>query len=78
MALYSMFAAGAALTTTFLAATPAHAYLDPGTGSMLVQGLLAAVAAVSVSMGLFWRRIRLFLGRLFGGGDNEGKGSDGT
>ena len=42
---------------------PAHAYLDPGTGSMLIQGLLAAIAAASVSIGIFWRRLRSFFGR---------------
>ncbi|MCD6297543.1 MAG: hypothetical protein J7M30_10350 [Deltaproteobacteria bacterium] len=44
----------------------AHAYIDPGTGSMLVQAALAAVAAASVSIGVFRRRIRSFFGRLFG------------
>ena len=31
----------------------AHAYLDPGTGSMLLQGLLAALAGLVVAMGSF-------------------------
>jgi len=44
----------------------AHAYIDPGTGSMLVQAALAAVAAASVSIGIFRRRIRSFSSRLFG------------
>lgn len=44
----------------------AHAYIDPGTGSMLVQAAIAAVAAVSVSIGVFRSRIRSFFGRLFG------------
>ena len=44
----------------------AHAYIDPGTGSMLVQAAIAAVAAASVSIGVFRRRLRSFLGRLFG------------
>jgi hypothetical protein len=41
----------------------AYAYIDPGTGSMMLQALLAVVAAVSVSIGIFWRRIRLFFNR---------------
>lgn len=48
-----------------------YAYIDPGTGSMLVQAVLAAIAAVSVSIGIFWRRIRSFLGRLFGRNKND-------
>ena len=30
---------------TVLYASPAHAYLDPGTGSIILQGLLAGIAA---------------------------------
>ena len=48
-----------------------YAYIDPGTGSMLVQAVLAAIAAVSVSIGIFWRRIRSFIDRLFGRNRND-------
>lgn len=37
--------------------TPAAAYLDPGTGSMLLQALLGGVAAVGVIAKLYWRRV---------------------
>ena len=48
----------------FLLSSPAWAYLDPGTGSMLVQGLVAALAVVSAAVAAFWTRIRqLFSGR---------------
>lgn len=53
----------------------AFAYLDPGTGSMMVQALLAVVAAVSVSIGIFWRRLRLFFSRIFGHKSSEGHDS---
>jgi hypothetical protein len=36
----------------------AHAYIDPGTGSMIVQTVIAAVAAVGVSLGIFRNRLR--------------------
>jgi len=43
---------------------PALAYLDPGTGSALIQGLIAAIAAIGVSIKLFWHRlVALFSGR---------------
>ena len=54
------------LYVLLLFANPAYAYIDPGTGSMLVQAVIAAVAAASVSIGIFWRRIRSFFGCLFG------------
>jgi hypothetical protein len=44
-----------------LASRPAYAYLDPGTGSILVQGLLAALAVGSAAVAAFWSRIRRFL-----------------
>ncbi len=57
----------ALLAGFILFADSAHAYLDPGTGSMIIQGVLAGIAAVSVSVGIFWTRIKLFFGRVFGG-----------
>lgn len=53
--------------TCFLAllvlATPSHAYLDPGTGSMILQGVIAAVAAASFTLKMYWYRIRGFFSR---------------
>ena len=55
----------------FILVNQSYAYIDPGTGSMLVQAVLAAIAAVSVSIGIFWHRIRSFLNRLFNRNRNE-------
>ncbi len=41
----------------------AHAYLDPGTGSILFQALVALIAGVSLTMKLYWRKIRALLRR---------------
>jgi hypothetical protein len=40
----------------------AYAYLDPGTGSALLQGVLAALAAIAVTAKLYWHRLLLFFG----------------
>lgn len=40
----------------------AHAYLDPGTGSAILQGLIAAIAAVGIVVKLYWHRILRLLG----------------
>jgi len=45
-----------------LVAEPAFAYLDPGTGSMLLQVILGGVAAVGVALKLFWHKIRVAVG----------------
>lgn len=50
----------------FVFVTHAYAYIDPGTGSMIIQGVLAAIAVCTVSIGISWRRLKGFFGRLFG------------
>jgi hypothetical protein len=35
-------------------ATPAYAYLDPGTGSLILQGLLAGMAMISFTFKMWW------------------------
>jgi hypothetical protein len=39
-------------------AQEAYAYLDPGTGSLILQSLFAAVAALGAVLSLFWGRLR--------------------
>ena len=38
----------------------AHAYLDPGTGSILVQSLLAGRAGAAAVISLYWQRVKRF------------------
>jgi hypothetical protein len=40
----------------------ALAYLDPGSGGLLLQGLVAGVASAAVMTKLYWRRVKRFLG----------------
>jgi hypothetical protein len=47
----------------------AHAYLDPGTGSILLQAIIGGVASGLFIMRMYWRKIKSFLG---GGPDDEG------
>ena len=42
--------------------TDAVAYLDPGTGSMLLQVILGGVAAVGVAIKLYWHKLRAAFG----------------
>ncbi len=41
---------------------PAHAYLDPGTGAMLLQIILGGIAGAAVAFRLYWHRFRAFIG----------------
>lgn len=45
-----------------MAERPAHAYLDPGSGSMLLQVLLGGFAGLAVIGKLYWRRLATLLG----------------
>ncbi len=38
------------------------AYIDPGTGSFLVQALVAAVAGIAVTTRMYWHKIKAFFG----------------
>jgi len=41
-----------------LAARPAYAYLDPASGSMMLQLVLGGLAGAAVTLKLFWRKLR--------------------
>ncbi len=43
--------------------TNTHPYLDPGTGSFLIQILIAAVLAAGVFVKVYWRKIKSFITR---------------
>ena len=55
----------------------AFAYIDPATGSMILQALFAAFAAVSLAVGAFWKQVRAFLGQMFGKKESKEVNSDG-
>ena len=38
----------------------AYAYLDPGTGSMLVQGLIGGIAAAISFLSIYWQKVKAF------------------
>ena len=42
---------------------PAQAYLDPGTGAMILQIVLGGIAGAAVVLRLYWSKIKDFLGR---------------
>ena len=46
----------------FLTVSSAHAYLDPGTGSIILQGIIAALAAGAVFVKIYWYKLLTLLG----------------
>ena len=48
---------------SLLSAHPVFAYIDPGTGSMIFQALIA----LFISVGIFFKQIKFKLQMMFGG-----------
>ena len=38
----------------------AHAYLDPGTGSIIITAIIAMLAAISIKISYFWHKFKSF------------------
>ena len=41
----------------------ALAYLDPGIGSMLLQGIIATIAATGLTLKIYWQKIKEFFNK---------------
>jgi hypothetical protein len=50
----------------FTSTMPAYAYLDPGTGSLIVQSLIGGIAAASTLAGVYLARAKNVWNRLLG------------
>ena len=46
----------------FFTVSSAHAYLDPGTGSIILQGIIAALAAGAGFIKIYWHKLLVLLG----------------
>jgi hypothetical protein len=46
-----------------LTIAPAHAYIDPGSGSLIFQVVVGGTMAVGLGLKIFWRRITSFFSR---------------
>jgi len=44
---------------------PAYAYLDPGSASLVVQGIIAAIAGAAGVAAMYWAKTKQFLRSLF-------------
>ena len=55
--------------------TRAHAYLDPGTGSYILQIVAAAIFGSLFFLKTFWRQIKEFVEKLLGKGKKSEKDS---
>ena len=49
----------------FLIVTNAYAYLDPGTGSFILQAIIGFLAALSAGVLYYWTKVKNFFLKLF-------------
>lgn len=47
---------------SFALVQPAYAYIDPGTGSAILQGILAGVVTLGVVLKLYWHKLLKLVG----------------
>jgi len=52
------------------------AYLDPGTGSIILQVVIGAAVGGLLAVGLFWHRVKTFFKNLFSRGEKHEKDKD--
>ena len=52
-----------AILLSVVAIEPAHAYIDPGSGSLIFQAVAASAMAIGLAVKVFWRRISTFFSR---------------
>tara|TARA_B100002051_G_scaffold207016_1_gene197981 strand:+ start:57 stop:287 length:231 start_codon:yes stop_codon:yes gene_type:complete len=57
----------------FLIVSNAYAYLDPGTGSFILQAIIGFLAAVSAGFLYYWTKVKNFFLKLFKKKDNDEK-----
>lgn len=47
-----------AIVMVVASATPSYAYLDPGTASIVLQSIVAALVAGTATVGIYWSRFK--------------------
>ena len=70
---WRLLAAGLCLGCIFLAQA-AFAYIDPGTGSYVLQIAIAFLVGLAFSVKIFWKKISAFFRKSFSG--KKAKGPD--
>ena len=58
--------AGLVAVASLMLTETAWAYLDPGTGSILLQGIIGGIAAGFVFLKMYWVKLVAFLSRVTG------------
>ena len=76
---YVSSAALIALLFFLLEPQPVQAYIDPGTGGLIIQGLIGLLAGALAMLGIFWKRVIFSIKKIFkrtGSASDEAEGAD--
>ena len=54
------------ITSILLILTPSYsfAYLDPGTGSMILQGILGGITVALVTAKIYWYKVKHYINKV--------------
>ena len=55
----------------FLLTSPVYAYLDPGTGNIIIQAILAFIATTITTLSFYCTKLKLFILKLFKKNKND-------
>lgn len=61
---------------TFDILSSAHPYLDPGSGSFILQLLLATLLGAGAMIGIYWKKVKAFFSRAKDRKEEEESGQD--
>jgi len=56
---------GLALLCVLVFPASANAYINPGTGSFIIQTIIAVIIGGSFTLKLYWKKVRTFITSLF-------------
>ena len=55
----------------FMFINSAYAYLDPGSASLIIQGILAGIVGGIATLGIYWFKFKQFFRKLFKNKNNN-------
>ena len=58
---------------SLLFSTNSYAYIDPGSGSIILQAIIAAFAGAGTAITIYQKKVKLFFSKIFKKKDNERK-----
>lgn len=66
MAIKSKLPLGGVFIFFVWSAQPAYAYLDPGTGTIIIQSIIGGIAAGTTFLAIYWSKFKGFVARVRG------------